>query len=130
MRLRDPIFRQMYIHDATSLQHELPDQAVRYSLVDIANVDSRFLVLFPIEHIRSVHEFERGLEDGAHQCRAPDMLLVLVVELEDEAGRYRESRVKLLEKVRLRIFLTWILELFWVLDNQQDNRNRKPQPSK
>lgn len=45
--LRDPVLGQMHIHDPPSLEHELPYQAVRHPLIDVADVDRGFLVLLP-----------------------------------------------------------------------------------
>jgi hypothetical protein len=47
VRLCDPIFWQMYVDDTSSLQHKLPDQTIRNSLVDVADIDRSFFVLLP-----------------------------------------------------------------------------------
>ena len=60
MCLRDSVLGEMYIHYSTSLEHELPDQAVCNSLVDVAYVDSGFFVLLPIYIIRTMNVIRRG----------------------------------------------------------------------
>lgn len=75
MRLRDAILWQVYIDDATSLQHQLPYHAISDSLVDVANVDGGFLVLLPA---LISHERCRSPEGGiTNQCLAPDILRLL-----------------------------------------------------
>lgn len=64
----------MYIHDPSGLQHELPDQAVGDSLVDVANVDSGFLVLLPVFVFSCWLNLKNGVE--TYQCRAPDISIV------------------------------------------------------
>lgn len=55
MCLGDSILWQMYIDNAPSLKHKLPYQAVRNSFVDVANVDSSFLVLLPASRSVNLH---------------------------------------------------------------------------
>lgn len=45
--LCNSVLGQVDVHDTPSLQHELPYQAVRYPLVDVADVDGGFLILLP-----------------------------------------------------------------------------------
>ncbi len=47
MRLGDPIFWQMHVHDAASLEHQLPHQCVGNSLIKVADVDRGLFILFP-----------------------------------------------------------------------------------
>lgn len=48
MVLRYSVLGEMYVHDPAGLEHELPDQAVRHPLIDVAYVDCGFLVLLPV----------------------------------------------------------------------------------
>ena len=45
--LRDAILGKVHILDATGLEHELPDELVRYALIEVANVYGSFPVLLP-----------------------------------------------------------------------------------
>jgi hypothetical protein len=65
----------MNIHYSTGLEHEFPDQAVRYSFIDIANVDGGFLVLLPV-YIVSLDSKYGKIGNRAYQCLAPDILVV------------------------------------------------------
>lgn len=47
MCLGDAIFGEMDIDNATSLEHELPNKTVAYALVEVADIDGGFFVLFP-----------------------------------------------------------------------------------
>jgi hypothetical protein len=49
MRLSYSVFWQMDINYSPSLQHKLPDQAVRNSFIYVANIDSSLFVLLPVE---------------------------------------------------------------------------------
>lgn len=50
--LCNSVLGQVNVHDAASLQHELPYQAVRYPLIDVADVDGGFLILLPVCFVR------------------------------------------------------------------------------
>lgn len=65
----------MHIDDAPSLQHELPHQAVRDALVDVADVHRRFFILLPANEL-VMCQLASGR--GAYQCLAPDILTALV----------------------------------------------------
>jgi len=57
MCLRDSVLGEMYIHYSAGLEHELPDQAVCYSLIYVADVDGGFLVLLPRKDVLAVRIF-------------------------------------------------------------------------
>jgi len=46
--LCDSVFRQVYVNYSSHLDHQLPDDRVRHTLVKVANVDRCFLVLLPV----------------------------------------------------------------------------------
>jgi hypothetical protein len=47
MCLGDAVLGEMDIDDTTGLQHQLPDELIGYALIEVPDVDGRFLVLFP-----------------------------------------------------------------------------------
>lgn len=76
VRLSDSILRNMNFDNSTCLEHELPQQTVSYSLIEVADVNSGLLVLVPVVLARDslvilIH-FPLGSDD-TYQCRALDM---------------------------------------------------------
>lgn len=69
--LRDTILGQMDIDYSTCLEHQFPYQAIRDTLVQVADVDCGLLVLLP--EMLLVHG-DIGKSDTPYQCRAPDIL--------------------------------------------------------
>lgn len=69
MGLCHSIFWKVDINDATGLQEKFPNERVSDSLVEVADVDGRILVLFPISQL----ERARYMLELTYQCRAPDM---------------------------------------------------------
>lgn len=47
VRLCNPVLGQVDVYHRPCLDHQLPDQCIGSTLVDVANVDSSLLVLFP-----------------------------------------------------------------------------------
>lgn len=86
----------MDIDDTAGLKHQLPDELISHALVEVADIDGRFLVLFPghgvswssgliavcalgstLNRIEAKSQEER---DTTYQCFPPDAMFALVNE--------------------------------------------------
>lgn len=72
----------MDVDDAASLEHQLPDELVRHTLIEIADIDGRFLVLLPGEGVSSssrslcfarvaIGEIDGAFGDGLGRINVP-----------------------------------------------------------
>jgi hypothetical protein len=50
MYLADAILREMDVDNTPSLEHQLPNEVIRDALIEVTDVDSSFLVLFPVRY--------------------------------------------------------------------------------
>ena len=92
----------MDIDNPSSLEHELPNQTIRYSLVDVAYIDSGLLVLLPKFILLPLCLDDKNREMGTYQCRAPDIVVVLRVELLERCRRESREALSFRKKVSLR----------------------------
>jgi hypothetical protein len=65
--LCDAVLGQVYVDDRTGLKHQFPDERIGAALVEVADIQSRLLVLFPMPCAR--HLAESRMCSG--ECESP-----------------------------------------------------------